>query len=362
MKEISDIIRAYDTVKNTGRSLALATVVDVKGSSYRRPGARMLVQDDGVWTGGISGGCLEGDALKKSKLAILKQQPSIVTYDTTRDDEHQIGVGLGCKGIIDVLMTPVSEGNPSIDLLRATIGSRESHILYTLVECSNQEFKNQIGQIKRFDKSKLPEFLSQEDRQRFVADIADLSSTHESTSKEYSGTRIFIEIVPPALRLVLFGGNYDIIPILKIGREIGYTIDVVANPRRLNPIVFDLANKVYEKNDSIDVDAFTAFILISHDYETDKQNLMKALKTDVRYIGMLGPAVRGEKTIDDIKVEGIDFRPEDHQRFFNPIGLDTGADNPEDIAISIFAEVRAAFNDREGGYLRRRPGTIYHRK
>ena len=113
MKEIKAIIHAYDLLdKNTTRA-ALATVVRVEGSSYRRTGARMLVTDDGVWVGGISGGCLEGDALKRARLAISKAESSLVTYDTTEDDAYQIGVGLGCNGVIDILFTPLQYQNQS---------------------------------------------------------------------------------------------------------------------------------------------------------------------------------------------------------------------------------------------------------
>ena len=107
MKEIRSIIAAYDALDKQVTNAALATVVRVEGSSYRRTGARMLVMDNGNWVGGISGGCLEGDALKRARLAITKSVSTLVTYDTTEDDSHQIGVGLGCNGIIDVLFTPL---------------------------------------------------------------------------------------------------------------------------------------------------------------------------------------------------------------------------------------------------------------
>src|SRR5580704_12433258 len=135
MKEIKAIINAYDSVdKNTTRA-ALATVVRVEGSSYRRTGARMLVTDDGVWVGGISGGCLEGDALKRARLAIAKSESSLVTYDTTEDDAYQIGVGLGCNGIIDVLFTPLdfhNKNNPVEVLKSCVAANRQAHILVTI--------------------------------------------------------------------------------------------------------------------------------------------------------------------------------------------------------------------------------------
>ena len=135
MKEIRTIINAYDKIDKATTKAALATVVRVEGSSYRRTGARMLVMDDGVWIGGISGGCLEGDALKRARLAITKSSASLITYDTTEDDAHQIGVGLGCNGIIDVLFTPLNyenENNP-VEILKTSIESnRQTHILITI--------------------------------------------------------------------------------------------------------------------------------------------------------------------------------------------------------------------------------------
>src|SRR5271165_716357 len=125
MKEIKAIINAYDKIDKTVAQAALATVVRVEGSSYRRTGARMLVTDDGIWVGGISGGCLEGDALKRARLAITKSEPSLITYDTTEDDAYQIGVGLGCNGIIDVLFTPLqfqNKNNP-VEVLKACLAT-----------------------------------------------------------------------------------------------------------------------------------------------------------------------------------------------------------------------------------------------
>src|SRR5881398_1723786 len=121
MKEITDIIKAYDKAVAAGRQSALATVVNVEGSAYRRPGARMLVTEDGKLTGAISGGCLEGDALRKAQLVMVQKKPMLVTYDTTDDDDAKLGVGLGCNGIISILIEPLdnTDSNNSIELLRA---------------------------------------------------------------------------------------------------------------------------------------------------------------------------------------------------------------------------------------------------
>src|SRR5690349_22278176 len=123
MKEIAEIINAYDKAKSEGKKTALVTLVHVDGSSYRRPGARMLVTDDGELTGAISGGCLEGDALYKAMAVLLKQQSKLVTYDTSDEEDATIGIQLGCAGIIQVLFEPIdsNDQNNPIQLLKKAV-------------------------------------------------------------------------------------------------------------------------------------------------------------------------------------------------------------------------------------------------
>src|SRR6476646_293234 len=134
MKEIRDIIRAFDNAEKQGKATALATVVHVDGSSYRRPGARMLITEDGELTGAISGGCLEGDALRKAQFAILQQQNKLVVYDTTDEDDLKFGVQLGCNGIVYILFEPVKPGdaNNPINLLKKLAQQRQDAMLVTV--------------------------------------------------------------------------------------------------------------------------------------------------------------------------------------------------------------------------------------
>ncbi|HZX58426.1 MAG TPA: XdhC family protein, partial [Mucilaginibacter sp.] len=153
MKEIKAIINAYDKLDKKAVRAALATVVRVEGSSYRRTGARMLVTDDGVWVGGISGGCLEGDALKRARLAIAKSEASLITYDTTDDDAYQIGVGLGCNGIIDVLFTPLdfqNKNNP-VEVLKSCVeANRQTHILVTVTGDDGEWTDRKAGDVIQY--------------------------------------------------------------------------------------------------------------------------------------------------------------------------------------------------------------------
>ncbi|HSK12266.1 MAG TPA: XdhC family protein, partial [Phnomibacter sp.] len=134
MKEIREIIKAYDDAVHAGKRSALAAVVHLDGSSYRRPGARMLVSDEGELTGAISGGCLEGDALRKAMLVLSQQKSKLVTYDTSDEEDATIGIQLGCAGVIQVLFEPIhaNDANNPIQLLRKAVAVRQRSILVTL--------------------------------------------------------------------------------------------------------------------------------------------------------------------------------------------------------------------------------------
>jgi len=367
MKEIRTILEAYEHADDSEK-MALATVVRVEGSSYRRPGARMLVSENGTWVGGISGGCLEGDALRKAKLAILKDTPSLVTYDTTEDDAHQIGVGLGCNGIIDVLITPLeeSENNP-LNILESCTSGRKANLLLTVSGLSGSDTSLKMGDMLRFTSE---ENLHQQIgnttlTNSLLKDIRQAQETERCLSRNYeleSGSiDFFIEYLPPALHLYLFGGNYDVFPMAQLAKDIGHIVTVVANPAKLSRSLYKLADDVLPKDAEIAIDRHTACILMAHDYKTDKNNLQKLLQTEVPYIGLLGPRKRTNKMLDELADNDIHLSDIDHQRLHSPIGLDIGATSPEEIALSILAEIRAYFAGREGGFLKKREGTIHER-
>ena len=148
MKEIKSIIKQYDQATAKGKKTALATVVHLEGSSYRRPGARMLIEDDGNLTGAISGGCLEGDALRKALHVITQNRAMLVTYDTMDDDDAKFGVGLGCNGIIQVLIEPIDDQdtlNP-IELLKEITRLRKESVLVTFFNLRDQK-SDQAGSL-----------------------------------------------------------------------------------------------------------------------------------------------------------------------------------------------------------------------
>ncbi len=365
MKEIKAIIEKYHSIDFTKNKAALATVVRVEGSSYRRTGARMLITDSGDWIGGISGGCLEGDALKKAKFAMAQNMPAIVTYDTTDDDPFQIGVGLGCNGIIDVLLAPLNfqDINNQVLTLQQCLESREPNVVITIIKIKG-DFKNiQLGEVFIYKNGNdFPlTFIST----NVISDIQICLKKEKSESKTYQclegEIQIFIEVIIPATHLIVYGGNYDIYPMVKLAKEVGWKVSVVCNPLKVHKSLFEIADNVVdkEKSEEIEIDPFTVALLMAHDYETDFKNMRNLLKTSIKYIGMLGPKKRTDKMFLKLLEEKNPVSEADLDRIATPVGLDIGATNPEEIAISIIAEIKTFFTKRTGQRLKYRVGAIY---
>jgi len=225
MKEIKSILKLYDSLKSSGEKCAIAQVVRVEESSYRREGARMLVFESGVFEGGISGGCLEGDALQRSQIAILKQEPSIVTYDTSK--ENEIGVGLGCNGVIDVLISPIAPGSKTLEMLQKCVADRGEHIIATVTALNADLDEIPLGRSFYYNKDAATlEDCAHEGLRNFLHhNIQDVLAKKKSRTYHFEEegvtASVFIELIPPQFHLAVYGDNYDVYPILEMEKSCG---------------------------------------------------------------------------------------------------------------------------------------------
>ena len=229
MKEIIDIVSAYDQAVKAGKKTALATVVLVEGSAYRRAGARMLITEDGQLTGAISGGCLEGDALRKARMVILQQKPLLVTYDTMDDDDAKLGVGLGCNGIIHILIEPINQGetNP-ITLLKAAIAAKGYTVLVTVFDVQDRKAP-QPGSclFMAADRSIVNGLENLAFKNELQNDAKNILTVQRSAITAYEGYTAFVECIQPLISLVILGAGNDAIPLTKIASVLGWNITVV---------------------------------------------------------------------------------------------------------------------------------------
>jgi xanthine/CO dehydrogenase XdhC/CoxF family maturation factor len=366
MKEISRILEVYGQLDVAQRKVALATVVWVEGSSYRRPGARMLISDDGRWEGAISGGCLEGDALRKARQVMLDGTPLLVTYDTMDDDANSLGVGLGCNGIIDVLIEPVNPQDPAnpVELLREFVQRRDVRVMATVLKSNAPD----LSPGQRFVRTE----ENAADVPAWLADaVHEVLATGKPATRTFSlpagSADVFLERIDPGIELVIFGAGYDVIPVARLGKEMGWQVTVTEDciahlaPKRFPAATCVLYADRHAVLDKIPLTDRTAAVLMSHNFKYDLAVLADLLTTSVPYIGILGPRKRFEKMLVEFEKAGKRFPAATLERVHAPVGLDLGAETPDEIALSVIAEVKAFFNRRPGGFLKDKPGPIHER-
>lgn len=365
MKEIREIINAYNKAKKNEKRLALATLVHLNGSSFRRPGARMIVDEEGQLTGAISGGCLEGDALRKAVFCIHTQIPKLVVYDTSDEEDATIGIQLGCSGIIQVLFEPIDENDPlnPIELLKKAIHKRQNTVLVTLyapqikkgdtvgtsmlLEDSGEFHNNSSFQF-------VPETLMQ--------DIKETLTIKKSSFKSYNLNvhtfNAFLSFISPPISLVIVGAGNDAIPLQSIAETLGWEVTIVdgrhtyAKIERFSSACQIIVSKPEKVLQQIPIDEKTVFVLMTHNYNYDYAILKALLDKNVTYIGALGPKKKLDNMITDLKAENIFLNERQKNILYGPVGLELGAETPAEIALSITAEIMSVMHNKKGGSLR----------
>ncbi len=373
MKEIRDIIKSYEAALAAGKKSALATVVHVEGSSYRRAGARMLIAEDGMLTGAISGGCLEGDALRKALHVMVEQRSVLVTYDTMDEDDATLGIGLGCNGIIQILIEPIQADDPlnPIALLKMVNANRQPSVLVTFFSLKNRKGQQPgtrylINLANQSGAAPFPEMESplKEDSQQALNSQASSWQQYATGAGEMTA---FIEYIPPVVTLVLIGAGNDVMPMVEYADILGWETKVVdgranyAKPERFAKACQVLVAKPEQVLRQLDLDDRTVFALMTHNYNYDKAMLLELCRKNARYIAMLGPRKKLQRMLDEFEAEGIQLTPQNLDSIHSPSGLDIGAENSEEIALSIIAEIKAVLSGRSGQPLRGKGGEIHDR-
>jgi xanthine dehydrogenase accessory factor len=366
MKELQDIVTAFEKADKEGKQTALATVVHVEGSSYRRAGARMLITDDGQLTGAISGGCLEGDALRKARLVMAQNKPMLVTYDTTDDDDAKFGVGLGCNGIIHILIEPIftdKQDNP-INLFKLFLSDRQPVVLITLFSLNDKQAPQPGTCVILTKKEELRgSFPDLTIKEALLADAKDVLKNGNSVTKTYLyGDKFtcFIELLQPTVSLIIFGAGNDAIPLVQLADVLGWHVTLIDG--RANYAVaarFPLAKRILiakpeQALTQIVLDTRTVIILMTHNYNYDMAVLKQLLPLQLTYVAALGPKKRLQRMLDELKDEGLTITAAQLESIYGPAGLDIGSENSDEIALSILAEMQAVLKNRNGAPLRKK--------
>jgi len=361
MQEIEQIVHAFKIAKKQGKKAALATVVHVTGSSYRRPGARMLVTEDGVMTGAISGGCLEGDALRKAVLAISQEKNKLVIYDTTDEDDAKLGIQLGCNGIVSILFEPIidTSNNHPINALENAIAKRKPTIIITSF---SQDQQMHLG---TFSESTIPSIIKKKLANELLEVMESGVSLYKDLLIEDQLHHCFLEYCPPAISLFVVGAGNDAIPLIKFANILGWETHLMdgrhthANLKRFPSVTNILVGKPLELIPTMTIDARTAFILMTHNYNYDLKMLECLQGKGFGYIGLLGPMAKRERMFEELNQKAVVFTNAEKEKIFGPTGLDLGAERAEEIALSICSEVMSVMNKKSAIKLREKTGPIH---
>ncbi len=301
-REIQQIIKTLDALPS-GTQAVLATVIDLSGSGYRLPGARMLMLANGETFGTVSGGCLEADVLERAKKVLESGRAEVFTYDTTADENSVFSLNMGCRGVIQIRLEPVDRESEVIAKMRAACENREA----------SDGFEPPVAILL---------FGAGADAVPLVRIAAELG--WQVTIHDHRPAFLTKERFPSAQELVL--------------------------------------QPVDEPPGEIAADSLTAAVIMTHHYARDRFILPTLLRSGAFYIGVLGPKRRTEQLLEELAAGGQTFSDERLADLYAPIGLDIGADSPESIALAIIAEIQSVLKHRGGGPLRSRDAPIYDRK
>jgi xanthine dehydrogenase accessory factor len=365
------IIDALSRAAAANESVVLATVVRISGSSYGGVGTRMVVRADGTTVGLVSGGCLESDLADRARDVSRSRLPKVVTYDTRGDDDRVWGLGLGCNGVIDVLVEPLepTDAKEVATLIGHALSGDTQSVLATVIRSDGEAADGPAvgahalvtqGSIEATGNWGSGSTLGQ------VASHANeaRAAGRKGLSLELGKAEVAYEVVNPSVTLLICGSGPDVVPFVRFASQLGWDVTVVdhrpvaqaASERFPGASVIECADSS-RLSDIINLTPQTAAVVMSHHFDRDAGYLESLISASVAYIGMLGPRARTERMFGELGKRGSGAATD--PRVFAPVGLDVGGDGPEAIALSIITEVSAVMSGRSGGHLRDRSAPLH---
>jgi xanthine/CO dehydrogenase XdhC/CoxF family maturation factor len=355
-RETERIVAAIRDARIERRRTALATVVRVRGSAYRREGARILVREDGSYECLLSGGCLEPAVAEAAAGVIASGEPRIIPYDLEEDSVWSVGIG--CSGAVDILIERVGDDPVMTRWLDALERSEPAVLVKPLAGA--------VGRLLVFERDlagtlgdpRLDDEAVLQARARLGAILPD------SGTAIVNAAELFFEVNAPPPPLVIFGANSDAEPLARYGWDLGFAVTVVdVREAFLDPNRFPHATLVSahfsQFTEKVDVDARSFVVIMNHHLERDRESLRFALGTPAFYVGALGPTSRFRKLVRALEDDGANLDAARLARVRSPVGLGVGAETPEEIAMSILAEMLALQRGFDGGFLRGRDAGLH---
>ncbi len=373
-QETAGIFCRLAEITAAGDAAAVACVVQISGSAYRRPGARFLIAPDGSTRGGVSGGCLEEDVRRFGLMSIEDGSCRLLHYETGADDDPLWGLGLGCNGEVDIFVGPTSRPGFAAALsdVRELLDGNDLFVMLTIVRNGRESGAALEGRIFHVPAGAEDVVIETGDRAldtALGAAARDALASGRSRVVEVDGVRAFVEVFEPPPQLVLVGAGDDAMPMAESAASVGFRVVVVDHrPAYLTPERFPSAHKLVraqpeDPGDAIPAGADTFVVLKTHNLVRDKEWARRFVATPVPYIGLLGPRARCEEIAEAAGASAAGASTaggqNDPARFFGPIGLDLGAEGPEQVGIAVVAELLAVRAGRSPGHLKNREAPIH---
>ena len=335
--ELKEIINQAVINQQKGLKNVLASVVHLEGSSYRKPGVRMLISEDLNSVGAVSGGCVEKEIIQRAKTVFRDDKPKIITYDGR--------YRLGCEGILYILIEPFFIDDDFLQVFLNSNSNRESLKIESYFIKEDEAFGN-FGSVVTFQNKKQFTFSKSLDIQN------------------KTNLKTFTQILQPAFRLVIIGGEHDAVKLCKIASNLGWEIDVITSAKESKQLSdFPGANTVVgdspETIQFSDIKENTAIVIMNHSYVQDLKYVVKLSEYNPKYIGILGAPNRRERLFNELFEFVPDISDEFLENIYTPAGLHIGAQTPEEIALSIVAEILSVIRKKEPFSLRKINGKIH---
>ncbi len=318
MSELTDVLSAIESLSARGEKLALATIVAVRGSTYRRPGARLLVPEEGELVGNISGGCLENDVADVAKIVMREGMARIVSFDLTADDDAVWGWGLGCNGAFELFVEPADKAAEVAGALRMALEEERPICMVTVLDATAPGVSQGDRILVHAGGAAERSFGDPALDAAATAAALELLEDERSEIRTLPGTqgeaRAFVEVLEPPLRLLVCGAGHDAAPLVRQAAALGWSPVVVDDrPEFLNRERFpDAADFVLvERPDKMaevaPVDERTHVVVMTHNFLRDKDYVRSLLSSPARFVAMLGPAVRTQRLLDELREEGVEI-------------------------------------------------------
>lgn len=367
MHELQEIIKAFEVNQQQGENTFLATIVNSFGSTYRQKGAKMLITETGEIVGTLSGGCVENDIFQYTKQ--ISDEPLLISYDATSEEDLIWGFGLGCNGAVQILLEKLdySWKLSPLNLINECLTNKKHGAIATIFEIEG-EIDVKLG--SRFfvypDNTTHTDIQEQNLKKAITDDTISAKNTRQSTVNKYQlslgSVDVFIEVITPPLSLIIFGAGRDVLPVAKLAKAIGWQVTVVdCRAQEKTYQRFAFADKIILTrrdiiSQQISVEENDVAVVMTHNYFDDYNIIKFLLPTKISYLGVMGSKNRIAKIIEDLNPTKTQL-----EKLYSPIGLDIGADTPAEIANSIISEIQAVSSKRNASFLKYRSQPLHQK-